>query len=205
MTDDVAEPIEAIPVETAAANPLTTGLAWLAVVVVVAVAGFWVWNRWIDPPVGGTISRYVNKDGGVVFENPSAEFRVTMPSAYSTSTGKNEWGDIVTVNDKLGDYEFTVTKTPQPSSALDSFTTGLDTLAGQLASDAHAEIVSQTKPTPIVDVAVKELVYRNGTTYWRARLDLLKDRLYTIIAKVPGDDPAPYKRLTDSFQILGPR
>jgi hypothetical protein len=205
ITDDRAEPIEAIPVETAT-NPLTSALAWFAVAVVVLGVGYWVWTRWISPPVGDTISRYVSKDGGVIFEDPAtAQFSVTMPSAYQTSTGSSQWGAVFTVSDHLGDYTFSVTKTPQPSTTLDSFETALNTLAGQLASDQHAEIVSQSKPLPLVDVGYKEVVYRRGSTYWRVQLRLLKDRLYTISAQLPNDDPKPYQRLTESFKILGPR
>ena len=205
-TNDLADPIEAIPVETTTANPVTTALAWIAVVVAVALIGSWVWTRWIEPPVGGTIERYVKGTGGVVFENPAAEFRVTMPTQYQQTTGSNPWGQIVTVSDSPGGgYQFSVTKTPQPVAALDSYDQGLNRLAGKLAADAGAAIVSQSKPIPLNDIGYKQLVYKKGNTYWRAQLELLKDRLYTVIAKAPNDDAGPYVRLATSFQILGPR
>jgi hypothetical protein len=203
--DDLAQPIEAIPVETTTANPLTTLVAWVAVVVAVAGISFWVWTRWIDPPVGGTIDRYVN-GGGEVFESPAAEFRVTMPTRFETTTGTNPWGQIVTVSDDPGGgYSFSVSKTPQPASALESFDVALNRLAGQLAADRKAEIVHQIAPIPLGGIGYKDLVIRHGGTYWRVQLELVKDRLYTVIAKAPNDDPAPYKRLTKSFQILGPQ
>jgi len=203
--NDLAEPIEAIPVETTAVNPLLTLVAWIAVAVALAGITFWVWTRWIDPSVGGTIDRYV-KGGGVVFESPAAEFRVTMPTRYQTSTATNPWGQIVTVSDNPGGgYEFSVTKTPQPASALDSYDVALNRLAGQMAADRNAEIVHQIPPAPLGGIGYKDLVIRKGDTYWRVQLELVKDRLYTVVARAPNRDDAPYKRLTTSFQVLGPQ
>jgi len=48
-------------------------------------------------------------------------------------------------------------------------------------------------------------VIKKGNTYWRVQLELVKDRLYTVVARTPNSDDAPYKRLTKSFQILGPQ
>jgi hypothetical protein len=48
-------------------------------------------------------------------------------------------------------------------------------------------------------------VYRKGDTYWRGQLELLKDRLYTIIVKAPNADDAAYLHLVKTFEILGPR
>ena len=206
-TNDLVEPIEAIPVETTTANPLTTAIAWCAVVLAVGFIGFWVWTRWIDPPVGGTIDRYVNDNAGVVFADPNvAQFRVTMPTNYEVAQLPNALGTIVTVSDNPGGgYQFSVTKTPEPASALDSYEEGLNRVVGQLASDAHAEIVEQTKPFPLNDLVFKRFVYRQGDTYWRGQLELLKDRLYTIIVKAPNADDAPYLHLVKTFEILGPR
>ena len=112
----------------------------------------------------------------------------------------------MTVNDNPGGgYQFSVTKTPEPASALDSYEEGLNRVVGQLASDAHAEIVEQTKPVPLNDLVFKRFVYRRGDTYWRGQLELLKDRLYTIIVKAPNSDDAPYLHLVKTFEILGPR
>jgi hypothetical protein len=203
--NDLAEPIEAIPVETTAVSPLTTIIAWAAVVVALFGITFWVWTRWIDPPVGSTIDRYVN-GGGVVFESPAAEFRVTMPTKYETSTGTNPWGQIVAVSDNPGGgYGFSVTKTPQPASALESYDVALNRLAGQMAADRNAAIVHQIPPTPLGGIGYKDLVIKKGNIYWRVQLELVTDRLYTVIARTPNSDPAPYQRLTKSFQILGPQ
>jgi hypothetical protein len=206
-TNDLADPIEAIPVETTTANPVLTVVAWFAVVAAVAFIGFWVWTRWIDPPVGGTIDRYVKGTTGQEFADPNiAEFRATMPTKFQVTSGSNQWGPVVTVSDSPGGgYQFSVTKTPQPAGALDSYQEGLNRLAGQLASDADAEIVEQSKPIPFGDIVVKQFAYRKGDTYWRAGLELLKDRIYTIVVKAPNDDAAPYQRLVKTFQILGPR
>jgi hypothetical protein len=206
-TNDLADPIEAIPVETTTANPLTTAVAWIAVVAAVAFIGFWVWTRWIDPPVGGTIDRYVNHNAGAVFADPNvAQFRVTMPTRFQVSSLPNELGTIVTVSDNPGGgYQFSVTKTPEPASALDSYEQGLNRRVGQIVSDAGAELVKQTKPIPFGDIVYKMFVYRKGGTYWRGELQLLKDRLYTIIVKAPNDDPKPEHHLLETFQILGPR
>jgi hypothetical protein len=206
-TNDLAEPIEAIPVETTPGNPAVTVVAWVAVVAAVVVLGFWVWTRWIDPSVGGTIDRYVHGTGGVEFADPTtAQFRVTTPTQWATSSTSGALGPTAHVTDAPGGgYEFSVTKTPQPVTALESYQQGLNRLAGQLASDAHAEIVHQDGPLPFGDVVYKFVTYRRGGTYWRAQLALLKDRLYTLIVKAPNEDKAPYTRMVKSFQILGPR
>ena len=206
-TNDLAEPIEAIPVETTAANPLISVVAWIAVVVAVACIGFWVWTRWIDPPVGGTIERYVKDNAGEVFADPNtAQFRATYPTAYQVNTLPTPLGRIVTVSDNPGGgYEFSVTKTPQPLTALDSYEQGLNRATGKLATDAGAEIVFQSKPIALNDIVFKRFVYRKGDTYWRGQLELLKDRLYTILVKAPNADDAPYLHLVKTFEILGPR
>jgi hypothetical protein len=205
-TNDLADPIEAIPIETSNANPIVTALAWLAVVVAVLVIGWWVWTRWIDPPVAGTIDRYVHKDAGSVFADPGvAQFRVTTPTKWTVSSLPNSLGTIVRVTDTPGDYEFSVTKTPQPVTALDSYEEGLNRLTGQLASDAKAEIIYQSKPIPLGDIVFKRFVFRRGGTYWRGQFDLLKDRLYTLIVKAPNSDAAPYLHMVKTFEVLGPR
>ncbi len=204
--DPRAEPLEAIVVETGDNNPITTALAWLGVVLVAVLVIGWVWTRWIDPSTGGTISRYVSGNSGILFEDPNDQFRVTTPTQWQRTAEKNDLGTVVTVSASVGsDYSFSVTKTPEPLSALDSYKSSLNQVAGQLASDAGATIVSQTDPIPILDVAVKEVVYQKGNTFWHARIELLKDRLYTIIAKTPSKNDAVFKRFVNAFQILGPR
>ena len=204
MADDVAgEPLEAIPVETASGSPVTTIVSWLLVVVAVVGIGFWVWTRWIDPSVGGIIDRYVHKDTGVVFEDPGVGFRVVTPTQWHRSIGSNQWGQTVTVTNRVGDYQFEVAKTPQPSTALDNYNAALNTLAGQLAGNANGEILEQSKPIVLGDFVFKSIVFRKGDTYWRAWLELTKDRVYTIVARLPNSDPAPFKRFAESFSMLG--
>ena len=206
IEEETAEPLEAVVVETRSPNPLTTLLAWIGLALVVFVVVGWVWTRWINPSAGGTISRYVNKSGGVLFESPPDGFKVTTPTQWHRSTAKNEFGTIVTVSSSPGDgYEFSVTKTPQPEATLESYKSSLNQIAGQLASENHAAIESQIPPFVLFDAAIKDVVYRNGGTYWRVRLVLLKDRLYTISARSPNSDDKPVGRLIGSFQILGAR
>lgn len=202
--DADAEPIEAIAVETGRPNPLLSVLAWLAVGAVIVFVGWWVWTRWIDPPAGGVIARYVD-NGGVKFESPADQFVATFPTRWTRSTSQNDVGTAVTVRSRVGDYEFSVTKTPQPEAALNDYTTALNVTVGKFATDFDAGIVDQKPTVLLVDVVVKSAVLRQGDTYWRIELLLLRDRLYTIIAKTPNADPAPYNRLLRSFLILGPR
>lgn len=204
ITDDPSEPLEAIPIDTRPSNPLGSIFAWIGVIVVVFFVGWWVWTRWISPPVGGTIARYVNKETSFAFESPADEFRATFPTEWRRTTDANEFGEIIEVGSNPGGgYTFTVTKTPQPESTLESYTSSLNQIAGQFASGS--EIVDQKPPVPFRDVAVKSIVYRKGDTYWRVQLQLLKNRLYTMVVKAPNDDPEPYNTLIRSFQILGPR
>jgi hypothetical protein len=204
-TADRREPVEAIPVETRTENPLLTALAWTGVALVVLVIGWWVWTRWISPPVGGTIARWVGGEG-VVFESPADQFGVTMPTKYTRRTSTNEWGEIVTVSSNPGGgYFFSATKTPQPSSTLADYKKTMPLIARSLAKGKHARIVSESKPIPFVDIGLSEIVYERDGTYWRVRLMLLPDRLYTLIAQAPNDSTEPYERLTSSFRILGER
>jgi hypothetical protein len=200
------EPLEAIPVDTGTGSRFGSVFAWVAVAIVVVVVGGWVWTRWINPPVGGTIDRYAHDGGGVVFENPADEFRAMYPTKWRRTTEPNELGTVVTVSDDPGGgYAFSVTKTPEPETLLENYKSALNQLAGQLASAEGAELIDQAGPVPLHDVALTNVVYRKGGTYWRVRLILLQDRLYTIVVKAPNNDPAPYQRLTTTFQILGPR
>ena len=205
ITEDSAEPLEAIVVDADGARPATTVIAWIGVGLVIFLLVWWVWTRWINPSAGGTITRYMN-GAGVLFEDPNDQFRVTTPTQWKRSTDQNEFGTIVTVSDSVGsDYSFTVTKTPQPESALASYKSSLNQIAGQLASQSGATIISQTEPTPIQDVAVKDVVYRKGDAQWHARIELLKDRVYTVIAKSPGDDQKVFDHFVTTFQPLSPR
>lgn len=207
MVDESAEPLEAVVVQADTSNPIVTVLAWVGVAVALFIIVGWVWTRWINPSAGGVIDRYAHNNSGVIFESPADQFSVTLPTAWHRTTTKNDLGTIVTVASEPGaDYSFSATKTPEPVTALESYKSSLNQVAGQLvASNAGADIVSQTEPVPFVDVAVKTVVYRKGDTYWRASLQLLKDRLYTIVARTPNSDEAPFSRLVTSFKILGAR
>ncbi len=206
ISDATEEPLEAIAVETRGNSPVTTIVAWIGVAVVLFLVVGWIWTRWINPSAGGTIDRYVHNNVGVVFENPNDQFGITMPSTWTRTATADPLGTVVMVTSAPGPgYSFTVTKTPEPVTALDSYASSLNQVAGQLASQAGAEIVTQTTPAHLLDVAVKSVVYRKGSTYWRAGIELLKDRLYTVVAKTPNNDDAPFKRLVASFRILGPR
>lgn len=206
ITDEPAEPLEAIVVESRKPNPIGTTIAWIGLAIVVFLVVSWVWTRWIVPSAGGTISRYVNNNGGVVFEDPNDQFRVTMPTQWHRSAQPGPDGTTVTVtSEPSSEYSFTVTKTPEPDTALASYKSSLNQVAGQLAAGAGASIVKQSEPIPILDVAVKEVEYQKGNSFWHARIELLKDRLYTVVAKTPTNDAKAFHRLINSFQILGPR
>ena len=206
ITEEPAEPLEAIVVESRKPNPIGTTLAWIGLAIVVFLVVSWVWTRWINPSAGGTIARYVNNNGGVVFEDPNDQFRVTMPTQWHRSAQQGPDGTTVTVtSEPSNEYSFTVTKTPEPDTALAAYKSSLNQVAGQLAAGAGASIVKQSDPIPILDVAVKEVEYQKGNSFWYARSELLKDRLYTVVAKTPTNDAKAFHRLVTSFQILGPR
>lgn len=200
--DETDEPVEAIVVDPSAANPLTTLIAWACLALVVLTVGWWVWTRWISPSAGSLIAQYVSKDVGVTYASPQAGFTVTMPTAPTITTDTNPTGQVVTASSNPGSgYEFTVTNEAQPESLLSNYTSALNQAAGQVASGK--EIKSQTDPTPIIDVAVKDLVYTDGSSTWHTRFILRTDRLYTITAKAPNSDRGPFERLSTSFKMLG--
>ena len=122
----------------------------------------WVWTRWIDPSNGGTITRYVNGGGARL---RGSQRPVPGDDSHPVAAQRADEQPRI---DRDGvatggpDYSFSVTKTPEPETALESYKSSLNRVAGQLASDAGATIVSQTEPIAILDIAVKDVVYRKG-------------------------------------------
>lgn len=208
QTIDPADPdaLEAIPVGPGPARAIAIALAWIAVGL---IAGFGIWLFWtqvVDPSGSSAVEAYASGGSGQLYTSLRDQFKVEMPTTPRRREQRGPDGTTVIVDSRPGPgYAFSVTREPQLDTALENYTATLDTAAGSLAAQAGGEIVSQSTPEPFVNVAVKDFVFRKRKEYYRNTLILASDRLYTIQAMVKGDDPAPFKRLSKSFAILGPR
>ena len=171
-TNDLAEPIEAIPVETTTANPLDDGRRvdrgrrrrGRSSASGSGPAGS---TRRSAAPSTGTC----NDNAGEVFADPNVRAvpgRRCRPSTRSTSLpnplGTDRHGERQPRRRLrvLGHQDAAARDRARLVRARAS-----TALAGQLASDAGAEIVEQTKPIPLGDIVFKRFVYRKGDTYWR--------------------------------------
>ncbi len=201
-----SEALDAIPVGPGPARTIGLVLAWIGVGIVLVCAVWFIWSQLISSDGGSVVERYSNGAHGQLYESLRDQFKVELPTTpRRTERAGTDGRTVVVVSTPGPGYQFSVTREPQPASALESYTATLNTAAGSLAQQVGGEIVSQTDPTPFVDVAVKNVVFRKGKEYYRNTLMLAKDRLYTIQAKVKGSDPKPFNRLSTSFAILGPR
>jgi hypothetical protein len=201
-----ADPLDAIPVGPGAARSLGIAAAWIGVGLIMGLALWLFLTHVIDPSGSSVVDSYAAGDGGHLYESLRDQFKVELPTTPRRREQTGPDGTTVVVDSRPGPgYAFSVTRTPQPESALENYTATLDTAAGSLAQQVGGEIITQTKPVPFVDVAVKDLVFRKGNEYYRNTLLLASDRLYTVQAMVKGDDPAPFHQLSKSFTILGPR
>lgn len=200
-----AEPLDAIPVGPDPRHTLGVVTAWVVLGLVLVVAGWFLWTRVIDPSGETLVDRYANGDAGQTYESVRDQFRATFPTTPRRHEQAGPNGPIVEVVSRPGPgYAFSVTREPEPVSAIENFTTTLDTAAGELARSVGGEIVSQMDPQPFIDVAVKDFTFRKGAAYYRARLILATDRLYTIEAMTPRSEAKPFEHLRKTFTILGP-
>jgi hypothetical protein len=207
VIDPEAEPLEAIVVGDGPVHTAVVVATWLGVALVVVVAIWFAWTQVINPSGGSVVERYVDGEGHL-YESLRDQFRAEFPTKPSRQVLRGPLGEIAVVTSRPGpDYQFTVIHEPQPETALENYGPTLNTAAGSLANQVGGEIVSQTPPLPLAinNVAVKDVVFRKGDDYYRNRLILARDRLYTVQAKVKGDDKAPFTELAKTFQVLGPR
>lgn len=206
VVDPDAEPLEAIVVEDEPPNPAVVAVTWIGVAIVALVVLWFAWTQIINPAGRSVVDQYASGDTGHLYESLRDQFRAEFPTTPTRRVENGPFGPTADLTSRPGpDYSFTVVRQSQPETALEDYATTLDTAAGSLASQVKGEIISQTKPVVIQDVAVKFVVYRVGDEYYRNQLTLASDRLYTVQAKVKGTDEAPFQRLTKSFEILGPR
>lgn len=203
---DEAEPLEAIPVASRREGLLAVVAAWTVLFLVIAVAGWFVWDQLIRPDGGSLVSRYADGDTGETYESVEDQLSVVLPSRWRRNLQASPLGEIARIESTPGSgYLFAVTRTPMPETALESYKQTLNEAARSFADTHRAEIVSQTPAIPFNDVGLEEIVMRKGDRWWRVRFVLATDRLYTLEARTPDDDDGPFKRLTESFVVLGPR
>jgi hypothetical protein len=197
--------LDAIPVGPGPARTFAIALAWITVGLIAGLGGWLLWTQVVNPSGSSAVESYAAGSSGTQYASLADQFKVQLPTTPTRRERHDVDGTTVVVESRPGPgYTFSVTREPQPPAALENFTAILDTAAGSLAQQAGAEILSQTNPSAFVDVAVKDVVFRKGNEYYRNTLMLASNRLYTIQAMVKGKDPAPFKRLTKSFDILGP-
>ncbi len=200
-----ADALDAIPVGPGPGRTIGLVLAWIGVTIVAVCAVWFLWSEVVDSSGGSVVESYAKGDPGQLYESLPDQFKVELPTTPRRTEHAGAGGPtVVVVSNPGAGYQFSVTREPQPSTALENYTAILNTAAGSLADQVGAEIVSQTDPQPYGKIAVKSVVFRKGKEYYRTELILATDRLYAIQAKTPSNDPAPFERLSKSFSILGP-
>lgn len=199
-----AEALDAIPVGPSPGRTLGLIAAWIAVGLVV-VLGLWLfWSNVVDPSGSSEVESFAAGKSGHLYESVRDGFKVKLPTAPRRREQTDASGTTVVVDSHPGSgYAFSVTREPQPETALENYTTTLNTAAGSLADQVGGEIVTQGDPTPYGSVALKSIVFRKHGEYYRAMLLLTQDRLYTVQAVVPSKDAEPFQRLWKSFSVLG--
>lgn len=200
------EPLDAIPVDERDRTGLVALVSWALLLIVIVTAGWWIWNKVLFPDAGDTITRFADNEAGELYESASDQFRAMFPTTPERHARDDADGRTVTVVSRPGDgYEFSVTRQPAPAEALESYPTFLNQLAGTLAADADAEIVSQEAPQrlPAMDAAQKEIVFRSGDEYHHVWLVLGSDRVYVVDATTPNEDDKAALRFRIGFVKLG--
>jgi hypothetical protein len=205
---DPADPeaIDAVPVEESGpGRTIAIVAAWVAVVAVIGIALWLFFSNVADSGNGAsTVESYTKGETGEVYSSVRDGFRVTLPTTPRRRELDDAAGPTVVVASRPGSgYSFSVTRSPQNEEALANYTAALNTAAGSLAADSGAEIVSQSDPAPVVNIAVKDVVFRKGGQWYRNRLVLTADRLYTVQAVTKSRDPAPFDHMWKTFKVLG--
>lgn len=201
------EPLDAIPVDTGP-GPAAMALTWVAVVLVGLFVLWFAWTQVLNPSGGSVVDRFVDGDEGHLYESLRDQFRVEFPTEPRRRELPGQNGTTIVVDSRPGpDYRFAVIREPQPETALENYVPTLNSAAGALAQQVGGEIVSQSPPIPIAinHVAVKDVVFKKGEMYYRNRLILATDRLYTLQVMVDGEDEDPFTAMAKTFKVLGPR
>ncbi|MGZ4691455.1 MAG: hypothetical protein ACXVJW_04955 [Acidimicrobiia bacterium] len=199
-----SEALDAIPVGPGPGRALGIAAAWIAVGLITGLAVWVFWTNVVDPSGSSAVDSFAAGNGGQLFASARDGFKVEMPTTPRRREVNGPEGTTVIVDSNPGNgYSFSVTREPQPETALENYTATLNTAAGSLAAQVGGEIVSQGTPVPFNKVAVKSLVFRKGNEYYRNMLLLTTNRLYTVQAKVRGSDKAPFHQLWKSFTVLG--
>ena len=165
-----AEALDAIPVGPGPGRTLGIVAAWIVVGLIAGLALWLFWTHVIDPSGSSTVDSYAAGNSSQLYSSARDQFKVELPTTPVRREQNGPGGTIVVVESRPGPgYAFSVTREPQPETALENYTATLDTAAGSLATQVGGEIVSQTAPVPFVDVAVKNVVFRKGNEYYRNR------------------------------------
>lgn len=202
-----AEPLEAILVDSGPARTATAA-AWIVLGLVALLVVWFVWTQVLSPSSGTSVGSYVDGDSGHLYESLKDQFRAEFPTVPRRRQESGEFGPTVVVDSRPGpDYLFAVIREPEPETGLESYTSTLNNAARALVQQSKGTLVSQSPPLPLAisSVAVKDVVFRNGDDYYRNRLILATDRLYTLQVMVKGSDDAAFTALAKTFKVLGPR
>jgi hypothetical protein len=205
--DPEVEPLEAVLVEDDP-SPAAVIAVWLGVALVAVVVLWFAWTQVINPSGGSTVDQYVDGDTGYAYESLRDQFKAEFPDQPTRRQETGEFGDTVAVTSRPGgDSTFRIIRTPQPETALETYRATLNAAANSLQRSYGGEVVEQSPPLPIPinSEAVKAITLRKGDEYQHNQLVLVNGRLYTIQVTMPGDDDEPFKRLFDTFVVLGPK
>lgn len=206
--DQVIDPtdpdaLDAIPVDQGPGRTIGIAVAWIAVGLVAGLALWLFWTNVIDSSGSSAVESYTSGKTGQLYSSVRDGFKVELPTPPRRREIDGPAGPTVVVDSQPGSgYSFSVTRVPESDTALENYTAVLNTAAGSIAEGVGGEIVSQTDPTPFGEVALKDVVFRKGSEYYRNRLVLGADGLYTVQAKVKGRDPAPFNHLWSTFTVL---
>jgi hypothetical protein len=208
MDPQEMEPLEAIVVDDDEPSALAVIAVWLGVALVAVIVVWFAWTQVINPSGGTVVEEYVSGDAGYMYESLRDQFKAEFPERPEREALSGEFGETAVVTSRPGSgYTFTVIREPKPESSLENYSRSLNSAARAIQSEFGGELVEQTPPLPLTiqSVAVKFITLRKGNQYQRTQLTLATDRLYTVQVTMNGDDEDPFKRLAETFQVLGPR
>jgi hypothetical protein len=199
------EILEAIPVGTGLGEGAGLLIGWIIAIVAVIALGWFAWTRVINPDNGTAVERFVG-GGGETYTSNDGGFTAAFPSKPTVKSERDSDGTAhVVTSQPSPDWRFTITWRKTDTDALADPTTSLNTAAGQLVSGAGGTIEEQEQVVAFQGLAVKDLAYKRGSTWYRTRIVFSLDRSYVVQAVSRKTDRKPFERLANGFRLLAAR